>query len=114
MYTVARQPPAHDLYQGPAVPVALPAYGYRGTAFLSIRWCTIPVERHTSGNSHDHQPVNNSMNDATNDIRDNPGKEAPDKSMSSKELYFRLLKYVYPHRKYFIFSILGPLAYETT
>ena len=34
--------------------------------------------------------------------------------MESKELYLRLLKYVYPHRKAFAFSLLGTVAFAAT
>jgi len=43
-----------------------------------------------------------------------PSTESPTSTMSSKDLYLRLLKYVYPHRKIFVFSLLGTLAYAAT
>jgi subfamily B ATP-binding cassette protein MsbA len=49
-----------------------------------------------------------------NDTTDDPRMETTNNPMSSKDLYLRLLKYVYPHRKVFIFSILGTLAYAAT
>ena len=54
------------------------------------------------------------MNDTANDITNNPVKEAANRPMRSKDLYLRLLTYVFPHRKVFIFSILGTLAYAAT
>ena len=34
--------------------------------------------------------------------------------MNSKELYFRLLKYVFPYRNAFLFSLLGTIASAAT
>jgi len=34
--------------------------------------------------------------------------------MNSKQLYFRLLKYVFPYRKAFLFSLLGTVAFAAT
>ncbi|HYQ70345.1 MAG TPA: ABC transporter transmembrane domain-containing protein, partial [Gammaproteobacteria bacterium] len=54
------------------------------------------------------------MNNAMTDTPNEPRNESSSNSMSSKDLYLRLLRYVYPHRKVFIFSILGTLAYAAT
>jgi subfamily B ATP-binding cassette protein MsbA len=86
--------------------MTLPASGCRVNGFFFKNMMYHRCLTRTSAGSRNPDTMNNTTK--------THGDESTNTPMSSKDLYLRLLKYVYPHRKFFMFSILGTLAYAAT